>query len=255
MAARKRLKKQIVEALLASNKNNCLTTGVLHDVLKKKNVKCTRQELKQALEEQCKDGEVEREDENRYCLIKKREKKKTEERKEEKKPVIKTPPIPPILVGILTHLSQATKPVSTGELAQGLDLSTRQVYAICRRFEKKGYLASEVKPSEKRVFFAPLTGEVVHARNYDRVDTLYKKLGGIVAQFSPGDPKMKQSLQGFFGDMLRKEEYAKRRKSINTFRKSLLRTVSRAEKKSDVDKIMGLRPFHPKVRIWESAVG
>ena len=159
-----------------------------------------------------------------------------------------------IRYGIGQSVWGATEALTTEELAHKLGLNSGQVYQVCRRLENKGYFTSEIKDSEKRVFFAPLTGEVVHAGNFQRLDVLYKNLDAIVAEFSPGDTKTERSLQSFFADLLKKKEYEKYRKPISSSKEDLLRTVSSAKKKSDVNELLRLRPFHPKVRTWGSSI-
>jgi hypothetical protein len=156
---------------------------------------------------------------------------------------------------VKTTVLKEKKSLTTAELAKKLTLPHHKVYQICRSLVEKGlFRKGVIKPSEKRVLYAPLIGEVIDASSYERMKTLDKKLRRIIAKFSLEDPRLKQNLEKFFLNLLKKKEYEKYSTSINSFKKDLLRAVDSAEKKSDVRKYLGFRPFHPKERTWESSV-
>jgi len=237
MAGREHLKIEILLVLSCSRNKNCLSKSDLQSQVKR-NVKFERDEFEEALEELCKNKEVEQKVKNKervYCLTSRF-----------------TFPTPALKIA--KAASEATTPLSTKELAEEVNMPHAQVYHICRRLEEKEYFTSDLMQRKKLVFFAELIGEVVHAGNYEQINLLYRELRRIIAEFRLGDPRLKQSLQEFFRALLRKEEYAKYRKSINSFRKRLLSAVARAKKKSDLNEFLGLRSFYPKVRVWESCV-
>lgn len=136
------------------------------------------------------------------------------------------------------------------KLAEKVHLNPSYVFKICRRLKNGGYITT-ADPEEQQRFFAPLTGEIVHKGNYNRVKELNQELGGIVSKFSLKDPKLKQTLQSSLENMLEREDLAKFRKSIETFRESLLEKFSQVETKSEVRKILGFRPFAQAVTTWK----
>jgi hypothetical protein len=151
---------------------------------------------------------------------------------------------------IIQTVSNVPDAITTGELAQELDSDSRVVSQFCRQLERMGYIAKG-EPRAKQFFFAPITGETIHRGNYGRIKARYKELRGIVAECGLGDPSMETGLQRSLGDMLRREEHAEHRRSIRAFRTSLFRTVRKAKTKTDISKLLGLRPFSRDVTTWK----
>ena len=109
------------------------------------------------------------------------------------------------------------------------------------------------KPEKKRLFFAPLTGEVVHPGNFKRVQELYRELRGIVSKFNLEDPKLEQNLRSSLESMQDRENLAMFNKSIRTFKKDLLIKVPRVKTKNKARELLGIRPFYRGVTTWKSS--
>lgn len=151
---------------------------------------------------------------------------------------------------LYNFINKAKEDLTAKKLAEKVDLNPSYIFKICRRLEKGGYITT-ADPEEQQRFFAPLTGEIVHKGNYNRVKELNQELGGIVSKFSLKDPKLKQALQSSLENMLEREDLAKFSKSIETFKEDLLKKVSQVETKSEVREILGFRPFPQFVTTWK----
>jgi hypothetical protein len=165
--------------------------------------------------------------------------------------IVKRPP--PVKVGQL--VAGAVTPPSTGEMGKALGMESRKVYQICRRFEKRGFFKKgKQKQSERCVFFAPIIGQSVHSGNYELVRKLYQEPKKIVGKFSLDDARLEKHLRKFFAEALSRNEYAKYKVAMSSFREELIRTIRAAKAKSDVYEFLGLKPYYPKVGTWKSAI-
>jgi hypothetical protein len=214
--------------VLASGKHDCLYFAEI-----KKKLRERVDRLHDVLGTLVEDGEV-RYVGDRYCLM----------------PRSLGPPRLKLGYGIMKVAGTKGR-VTTAELARELQSDARRVSRLCHSLAINGCLARG-EPSKRRLFFAPITGETIHASNYDRINELYSDLRRIIAEHNLRDPALKSRLQGFFGKALMNDEYARYNASINSFRNDLLKTVDTAKKKSDVFRLLGLRPFYRDVTTWKT---
>ncbi len=154
---------------------------------------------------------------------------------------------------IFGYISKAKKPLTVNDLARKLHLKSRYVSKVCKRFGDKGYITKgEPKPIKKTCFFTPITGEVVHSGNYERVQILSQELSGIVSRHKLEDPRMKQNLRNSLESMQGREDLIKFNSLIEEFKGELLTKVDAAETKSEIRQHLTVKPFHPKVPTWKA---
>ncbi len=153
---------------------------------------------------------------------------------------------------IYNSVSKAKKPLTAIYMAKKRGLDSNYVSRVCNRFKERGYI-SKGKPKEgkKKAYFAPITGEVVHAGNYERVKKLYQELHKIVSKFNLEDPRLEQNLGKSLESMQARKDLTKSKGSIKTFKKDLLAEVIRAEKKNEIRDALRIKPFYPKVSTWK----
>lgn len=151
---------------------------------------------------------------------------------------------------LYNSVNKEKKELTAKKLANKLSLDSSYVFKVCRRLENGGYIKRGA-PEEKRLFFAPLTGEIIHSGNYERVIELNHELSNIVSKFSLKDPRLKQNLQKSLGRMLERKDLAKFSEPIGTFKHELLTKVSRAKTKKEARELLGLRPFLSGVTTWK----
>jgi len=202
-----------------------------------KNVEKNRSKLKKALRELYREFKVRKKNINKienYCLPKFNGN------------VVK--------VGILIYdsVSRSEEPLTSAEIAKKGNLDSRYVTRICNRFKKEGYITKgKRKETKKRLYFAPVTGEVINASNYEKVSTIYRELRNVVSKFNLEDPELKQHLRKSLESIQTRRDLAKSQKSIENFKNDLLTEVNKAEKKEDIHDFLGVKPFHPKVTTWK----
>lgn len=151
---------------------------------------------------------------------------------------------------LYNSVNKEKKELTAKKLANKLSLDSSYVFKVCRRLENGGYI-KRGPPEEKRLFFLPLTGEIVHSGNYERVKELNHELNNIVSKFSLKDPRLKQNLQKSLGGMLEREDLAKFSEPIEAFKDELLTKVSQAKTKKEARELLGLRPFPFGVTTWK----
>ena len=82
-------------------------------------------------------------------------------------------------------------PLSTGALADEVGANRGSVYRTCTRMERDGILTSDLKRSNKRLFYCPLTGEVLTSDNYDEIMELIEHSDDENAVLLPFYPKVR----------------------------------------------------------------
>lgn len=148
-------------------------------------------------------------------------------------------------------VSGAREPPTTAEIATDLSTDSKQVYQICRRFEKKRFLRKGPrKPREKPLFFAPIIGQTMHGGNYELIMRLYRELREIIKRFGLKDRRLEARLHRFLADELQ-GECARYAEAITAFIAALISAIKGAETKGEVYEFLGLRPFYPEVCTWE----
>ena len=227
MSVSKLLSNQIIDALSWSLKN-LLSSELLEETQVKEDT------LENALEEMKKVGNV-RYSENRYSLI----------------DPGNLPELLKVRYDIKEMISEERKPPTTRKIADELEYDINKIYDVCQSYERKGYVKKEKIKGERAVFFTPITGEVVTSRNYERINNLNSKLRMLVSESGLREPKMIEKVDMFFEELRQRKLYEKRRASINSFRKNMIKTLRYAEKRSDIHKSLGIIPFYPSVATWK----
>lgn len=159
--------------------------------------------------------------------------------------------LPPMKIAIFVW--EAIEPPSTTEVAKALKMRSGRVYSICRRLQDKEYFTSD-KVKERPLSFAPITAEVVHGGNYERINKYYKLLHAIIRRFELDDPAMKAQLIALFKKIIAETRDQRRIKSIIIFRNELLKAIREARTRADVLAHTGLRKFYGSVCRWKPVV-
>jgi hypothetical protein len=228
MAASKKIKAQVIQHLFTSPSENCRTKKWL---LKRERWK--KKSLEKVLKELLKDKRIREEritGDTKYCLY---------------RPIVGAPRL------VYEYTIRTKKPLTTVELAKKVGLSSRKIYQACRSLEKRDYIIKG-PPQKTRVFFAPVTGEIIGRSNYGRVQDMYKSLGKIVSDHDIGDPKLKKALQKHFQELRSRKDLTNFHKEITNYEAVLSRTVEKAKKKSEIRKQLGLKPFYSKINTWRT---
>lgn len=141
------------------------------------------------------------------------------------------------------------------ELAEFVKCARSTVDKYCRKLKERKWLIDGTPRREKgeRRFFSPLTGEVIHRGNYERIRLYDNWLRSIVKKYDIGDPRMKKELKTAISRILNKEDDPKVRDSIENFSNELLGRIGKAAKKSEILDFLGIKPFTPSVPTLRSA--
>jgi phenylpyruvate tautomerase PptA (4-oxalocrotonate tautomerase family) len=150
---------------------------------------------------------------------------------------------------IIRLLKKVAEPLTANALAERLREDPRYIAVICERLEEEGWL-TRGEPEEKRLFLAPLTGEIVHGRNYERLQQLLRELRQIIDRHRLG-PTLLEALRDFFAALLESPRLKAYRKSVTRFRNEILKVARNADNKSEVRALVGLRPFTREVTTWK----
>ena len=142
--------------------------------------------------------------------------------------------------------------MTTGQLAGRIGADREAVYRECRRLERQGRLASVQRRGARRVFFYPMTREVVTSANYDRVKELDGDLRVIIGAHAPpaGKAALRSALRGHFSGLYARADLAPYVDAIKEFEEELLRAVRDATTRSEVTGHLGIRGFFPQVIVW-----
>jgi hypothetical protein len=154
------------------------------------------------------------------------------------------------LPGEIIEVLKDEGPLTSSALAERLREDARYVAILCQQLAEEGWLVRDKKAEKKRLFFTPVTGEVVHGGNYDRLQRLLRELREMVDQHALG-PSLAAALQRFFAALLARPELESHHKQIARFRDEMLEAARSAESESEIRAMVGLRPFFRQVVAWK----
>lgn len=152
------------------------------------------------------------------------------------------------LPGEIIEVLKKEGPLTSSDLAEHLREDARYVTILCEQLEEEGWLVRGNKKAEKRLFFTPLTGEVVHGGNFERVQRLLRELRDIVDRHGL-KPSLTAALQKFFAGVLARPQLEPYHKQIARFRDEML-AVARNASQSEVRALIRMRPFFRTVVTW-----
>lgn len=142
--------------------------------------------------------------------------------------------------------------LTTRELAMKLGADREQVYQRCKRLEKDGRLTSElVMTGEKRIYFFPMTREVVTAENYERIEHLNEAVAGTIrAHVLPQERDQLAAALELQFEQLADRVGGSNRGALEEFADELIEAAATARKRGDVMGHLGIRPMRPPARLW-----
>lgn len=144
-------------------------------------------------------------------------------------------------------------PLTTEELADRLDAGRDSVRRECRELEETGDVVSTRRRSTRRLLFFPMTREVVHGANYDRVTTLDGDLIAVV--MGHGLPAqraaLRRALRSHFAELAERDDLDPYRNALDDFEARLLAAVDAATETQQVKRELGTRPFYPQLIVWD----
>lgn len=148
--------------------------------------------------------------------------------------------------------------VATPELNRALGWDSRRAYGRCKSMEDRfGLVESEPRQSEGLLFFFPVTGQILTKTTYPRIQEIVEDLKAIArgSGLTPGteipEPIKRKLIAEYrhYFESLRKGKPQKVQDQITAFEKQLM-TVLGGTILSDVLGFLGIRAFHPRVRVW-----
>lgn len=81
--------------------------------------------------------------------------------------------------------------LSTKALANAVGANRSIVYNTCKRLETRGLLTSTKGQSDQRLFFFPLTGEILNSENYENIMQMIKESDDPDASVIPFYPEVR----------------------------------------------------------------
>ena len=160
---------------------------------------------------------------------------------------------PPDLAILLVLIDEARR-VTTPELETTSGVSG--AYRRCRRVEDLGILASDRRKSGQMRYFFPVTRQVLTRTTYPGIVKVIQDLQAIARREAPGGAtiphEVRRLLLDLFVQYLRRlaaKATPKEREQVEAFLRELIAVLS-ATTRSEVIRLVGIRPFHPWVREW-----
>lgn len=161
---------------------------------------------------------------------------------------------PPTKIFVISqYIAESTNSCTTRKIADDFGWSSPEVYQSCRRLENKEYIRRG-DPDKKRISFLPITGEVIHSGNYDRLKRLERQVREIIKEYCSKNDRSLQRLHKLVENKIGKDVLAKYEKRIRSFERELFEICKNAKKKSEVDELLGFRSYNQDIITWESAI-
>jgi len=166
--------------------------------------------------------------------------------------VVLRPPDLAILLLLLAEDRRVTTPEVRGTSG------VAGAYDRCRRLEELGLLASSRRKSNQRRYFFPVTRQVLTRTTYPGIMQIIEDLKAIARREAPGEGSVRVSLAvrqlllDLFVEYLRRvaaQATPEEREQIEAFLRELVAVLS-ATTRSEVVRLVGIRPFYPWVREW-----
>jgi hypothetical protein len=151
--------------------------------------------------------------------------------------------------------------MTTANVRDVLGRDSRNVYRRCRRLESQiGLLRSARRKSDRKLYFFPVTGQVLSHTNHGQIGRVLSDLQAIAQRrgLPPRvqiPPATKRSLMADYRRYLQKlaaSSPSKDREHLTSFERELIGVVS-GTSLSDVLGLLGVRPFRPWTRTWRTA--
>jgi hypothetical protein len=133
----------------------------------------------------------------------------------------------------------------------------------CRLEERLRMLDSRVRRSTRRLYFFPVTGQVLTNTNYAEVQKVIHDLkeiarriipAGVTGITPPVAKKLLAEYRRYLRELIMRTRDPRAREQILRFERQLMAVIA-GSKKAEVIGLFGLRPFHPMVREWRLARG
>jgi len=162
---------------------------------------------------------------------------------------------PPDLAILLLLIGEG-RPVTTPEISGTSGVA--DAYRRCRRLEELGLLASDRRKSGQRRYFFPVTRQVLTRTTYSGIVQIIQDLQAIARREAPDGGsaviplEVRRRLLDLFVQYLRRlaaQAAPREREQIEAFLRELVAVLS-ATTRSEVIRLVGIRPFYPWVREW-----
>jgi DNA-binding MarR family transcriptional regulator len=153
---------------------------------------------------------------------------------------------------------EAAGPMTTRELAARLGMDTGRVYRVCKKLEAAGQISSTVvKTNASRVYFYPMTREVMTGESFERIGELTDLLRSAIQEHGlPEDREaLVSELQRVFQGLYARSDLEPYREAIQDFEEELLAAAESATKRGDVTRLLGIRQMRPNARRWALSSG
>jgi len=162
---------------------------------------------------------------------------------------------PPDLAVLLVLIGESRR-VTTPEVSSTSGVA--DAYRRCRRLEELGLLASNRRKSGQMRYFFPVTRQVLTRTSYPGIMQIIQDLQAIARRVAPEGGRARISLEvrrlllDLFVEYLRRlaaQATPREREQIEAFLRELVAVLS-ATTRSEVIRLVGIRPFYPWVREW-----
>lgn len=174
---------------------------------------------------------------------KKNKKKRSKQRYVKGSVKIKPPIIKKEILKLIASSEQPTSDVSSLSMKVPRHSSTIRKY--CSELEEDGKLRSKMVTT--KLYYFPLTGEVLTRLNYGRIKELRNGLKSIIRKYDLKDPGMMHALKRFIMQRRWQTTY---HHLVSDIEKKIQKTVRDASAKSDLNGLHAIKPFPGKKRVW-----
>lgn len=141
-------------------------------------------------------------------------------------------------------------PQRTTSLAKILNEDRDKVYRCCKRLEKQGRVISYWLSGSKRLFFFPVTGEIVHRGNYTRCQHEIKQLIGLINRHINNRPVLVAVLKKYFNQLCNQQSLSRYCPKIRKFESRIIADVLAGKRKEDIYDLVVLKPFYQNELFW-----
>jgi hypothetical protein len=137
-------------------------------------------------------------------------------------------------------------------------------YRRCCRLEGRLHmLDSRVRESTRRLYFFPVTGQVLTNTNYAEIQKVVNDLKeiarrnipeGVTEITPPVAKKLLAEYRRYLRELIMGKSNPRAREQILRFERQLMAVIA-GSRKAEIIGLFGLRPFYPMVREWRFAQG
>jgi hypothetical protein len=144
-------------------------------------------------------------------------------------------------------------PLTTRQIARRLQAKSPLIYGICRKLETKGVLSSRLgKWGERSGFFFPMLLVVMTNQNHHLINELTDQLRNVVGRYELPEERaaLVAALERELAVIRARPDMTHHAEALSEFETELIAAAWSAAKRSEVTRLLGIRPMQREERLW-----